>query len=634
MKTKLSLFFICCVCACFAALAQPIRVTLEEFPLRAHQNPSFTKNTNLRTEATPLTLPFWEDFSDTANLGNHFKPNTGIYFNNHLCLNQPSINVATFDGLDGNGKKYDPTYIFQMDKADSLVSLDFDISTLSAKDSLYFSFQYQIAGHGEVPDQTEGDSLVLQFYTKGGKWQSVWRSDFNAATDTSLFYPILLKVTDSLFFHSNFKFKFFNYARLSGMFDLWHVDYIVMDTITTRNNNREIIDGRLYFSDLAISKSPTSLLASYQAIPVDHISSIPFNNSGFGFSLSALTYDSLTDIKTSYSFETESNSGSQQEPTSAGLVANIYPQTNPIALIQQPFTHSLNPVSDDFVLKAKVFVNQFQPSTSNYQFQKNDTAVSIFPFRNYYAYDDGEYEYGVRFDQVNALQAVAYDAFKEDIITHIDMCIPPIGYNIQGSRFQLKIWADDNGKPGQELYSQGESAKYYADTTSAPYSNALHPFTRYAITKTISVSGRFYVGFKQLSGNSKAIRLGFDSNNNNKDKFWYDNNQGNGWSQFRNLNGSMMIRPVFANVPNSPTNNRVEEVTDKLEMYPNPNNTDVLTLNDTFENVRIYDQTGRLRLNYDSVEKLDISSLEAGLFFVRAIIDGKVHTLQLSRAQK
>jgi hypothetical protein len=612
------------------SFAQPIRVTFDEFPQRAFKNPSFSKNTNLRTEATPLTLPFWEDFSDTANLVNHFKPNTGIYFNNHLCLNQPSINVATFDGLDGNGKKYDPAYIFQMDKADSLVSLDFDISALSAKDSLYFSFQYQIAGYGEVPDQQEGDSLVLQFYTKAGKWKSVWRSDFKTATDTSLFYPVLLKVTDSVFFHSNFKFKFFNYARLSGMFDLWHVDYIVMDTIKAPNNNREIKDGRLYFSDVAISKSPTSLLAPYQAIPFDHISTIPFKST-FDFSLSSLSVNLIGAIQPFYSFEVVSNTGNIPDPVLASTITDINPGILPI---KQTFSSSLAPFSEDFKLQTRVFVNLLQPSTSNYQFQKNDTAVSIFPFRDYYAYDDGEYEYGVRFDQVNALQAVAYDALKEDIITHVDMCIPPIGYNIQGSRFQLKIWADDNGKPGRELHSQGESAKYYIDTTSAPYANGLNPFTRYTISKTVKVSGKFYVGFKQLSGNSKAIRLGFDSNNNNKDKFWYDNNQGNGWSQFRNLNGSMMIRPVFAKVPNSPTNNRVEEVTNKLEMYPNPNNTDILTLNDTFENVRIYDQTGRLRINYDSVEKIDISSLEAGYFFVKAILNGSVHTLQLIRSQK
>ena len=265
------------------AFAQPIRITFDEFPQREFKNPSFSKNTNLRTTATTLTLPFWEDFSDTANLVNHFKPNTGIYFNNHLCLNQPSLNVATFDGLNGKGKKYDSTYLFQMDKADSLVSLDFDISSISAKDSLYFSFQYQIGGYGEVPDQLEGDSLVLQFYTKAGKWKSVWRSDFKIATDTSLFYPVLLKVTDSVFFHSNFKFKFFNYARLSGMFDLWNVDYIVIDTIKAPNNNREIKDGRLFFSDLAISKSPTSLLAPYQAIPVDHITNIPIKST-FDFS--------------------------------------------------------------------------------------------------------------------------------------------------------------------------------------------------------------------------------------------------------------------------------------------------------------------------------------------------------------
>jgi hypothetical protein len=621
------------MCTGFMSFAQPIRVTFDEFPQRAFKNPSFTSSSNLRTEATILTLPFWEDFSDTANLGNHFKPNTGIYFNNHLCLNQPSVNVATFDGLDGNGKKYDPNYVFQMDKADSLVSLDFDISALSAKDSLYFSFQYQMAGYGEVPDQLEGDSLVLQFFTKAGKWKSVWHSDFKIATDTSLFYPVLFKVTDSVFFHSNFKFKFFNYARLSGMFDLWHVDYIVMDTINAPNNNRGLKNGRLYFSDNAISKSPTSLLTPYQAIPVNHITNIPFR-SNFDFSISSLSSDTFKAVKTFYSLEKISNSGNIQEPNSASAIIDINPGS--ILLIKQPISTSLTPYSQDFILKTKVFVNELQATTDNYQFQKNDTVVSIFPFKNYYAYDDGEYEYGVRFDQVNALQAVKYETYQSDTITHIDMCIPPIGYNIQGSGFLMKIWADDNGKPGKELYSHREIARYYVDTTAAPYSNGLNPFTRYAIVdKTIIIpKGVFYIGFKQLSGNSKAIRLGFDSNNDNKDKFWYDNNQGNGWSQFRNLNGSMMIRPVFANGAKDYTNKRIGDGQFKLEMYPNPNNTDLLTLNDTFDNVRIYDPTGRLRLNYDSVEKIDISSLEAGFFFVKAIINGSVHTLQLSRVQK
>ena len=618
---------------CFTSFSQPIRVTFDEFPQREFKNPSFTKSANLRTEATALTLPFWEDFSDTANLGNHFKPNTGIYFNNHLCLNQPSINVATFDGLDGKGKKYDPNYIFQKDKADSLVSLDFDISGISAKDSLYFSFQYQIAGFGEIPDQSEGDSLILQFFTKGGKWKSVWRSDFKTATDTSKFYPILFKVTDSVYFHPNFKFKFFNYARLSGMFDLWHVDYIVMDTIKAPNNNREIKDGRLYFSDIAISKSPSSIFAPYQSIPVNHLSGIPFKNS-FDLSLSSLSQNFYRDVQHSYSFEAKSSSQSVSDP----IKSNSTPILNPgILPIKQPFTSSLTPFTEEFVIQTKVFLNLLQTPESNYQFQKNDMAVSVFPFRNYYAYDDGEYEYGVRFDQVNAIQAVAYDfvGSERDTLTHIDMCIPPIGYNIQGVRFQLKIWEDNNGKPGKELYSQLDTVKYYPDIKSASYSNGLNPFTRYTIStkKTIKVSGRFYVGFKQLSGNSKAIRLGFDSNNNNKDKFWYDNNQGNGWSQFRNLNGSMMIRPVFSNGIKR-TNARIGEGENRLEMYPNPNNTDILTLNDTFENVRIYDQTGRLRLNYDSVEKIDISNLEVGYFFVKAIINGTVHTLQLIRAQK
>jgi len=605
---------------CCMVLAQPIRVTLTQFPDRAsaHSSKPVT-NANFRLQSAPLTLPFWYDFSQTSAFTTHFKDSTGVYVNNNLCINQPSVHVATFDGLDNFGKPYFISNVFESGLADSLVSRDLDLSSVAPKDSLFFSFLYQMAGYGEVPESAEGDSLILQFYTKQGLWKSVWQSSFTTATDTGVFYPVLFKVTDSTYFHNRFKFKFMNYSRLSGMFDLWHVDYIVMDTIKQGNNYRRIKDGRLYFSDQAISKSPTSIVAPYQAIPVHHLSSFPFVEA-FQFNVYNLSLNANS-FSTDYVLQLRSNNNPTQEVQGTGIGSSTEPG---IFKVNQPFSAtSIVPVAENFQLVNKVFLSKTFVDTLNYKFTQNDTVTSFFPYNDYYAYDDGTYEYGVMFEQENTLQAVAYDAYQSDTLTHIDICIPHLGYALSGSPdMLLKVWADNGGKPGEELYSRLEQARYN-DNTNA--NGGLNPFTRYSINnKTLVLNGRFYIGFQQLFGFKRAIRMGFDVNNNRKDKFWYDNNRGNGWSQFRNLDGAMMLRPVFQNnALNIVQANARDEDGFALQLFPNPNQTGVVSLNAVFDQIQISDTKGLVRLKAQQTDRLMLQDLDSGVYIVKAFLNGK-----------
>ena len=56
-----------------------------------------------------LTLPFFDDFSQTkgANPNTKLWINGGVNINNTFALNQPTVNIATFDGKNSAGLPYD-----------------------------------------------------------------------------------------------------------------------------------------------------------------------------------------------------------------------------------------------------------------------------------------------------------------------------------------------------------------------------------------------------------------------------------------------------------------------------------------------------------------------------------------------
>jgi len=78
-----------------------------------------------------LTLPFFDDFSSSSGFPDTSKwlygSVGGTYINNRFCVDPPTLNVATFDGLKADGTPYNFTDPLAEGKADSLVSWPIDL---------------------------------------------------------------------------------------------------------------------------------------------------------------------------------------------------------------------------------------------------------------------------------------------------------------------------------------------------------------------------------------------------------------------------------------------------------------------------------------------------------------------------
>lgn len=578
-----------------------------------------------------LSLPFWEDFSQPTMYATHFKTNTGVYVNNHLAIDPPSYNVASFDGIDDLGAPYFTINNYQTNTADSLVSQPIDLSGYNPGDSLRFGFLWQMMGNGDIPDKLEGDSILLLFYSNKLGWKSVWHSSLS---DTSIkatkFYPTLLTLKDSGFFHEGFRFKFVNFAKLSGMYDLWHIDYISLDSIRgTGDIVRGIDNGRLTFSDIAISRTPTSIVYPYYAIPSNHLATEAFQFApDFTFTVSNLGSGD-PGAKTGYSITRRS---ALETKNVAGEGANFQNKPFGSEIISQPFdgTPLQGPVTEnEFEFVHKVFLDSTGGSSGNYAFRNNDTLTSIFPFKDYYAYDDGSYEYCVSLNNEKAVHALKFTNLVQDTLKFIEMCIPYNGYDLSGERILIRVWSvGSKGEPGKLLYSSARKMQY---------SKGRNPFTRYAIDKTLILpKGDFFIGFLQDEGGNRAARIGFDVNNDMSERYWYDNAFGSGWSQFIKIPGTIMMRPVFQNgalnlaSPETVTLRKEWE----LDISPNPYShtlaNGLLRLNAEYDKIEIIDVVrSSVLVAVERTSEVDLTSLQSGIYIVRARLDGQTKTKRL-----
>jgi hypothetical protein len=109
--------------------------------------------------------------------------------------------------------------------------------------------------------------------------------------------------------------------------------------------------------------------------------------------------------------------------------------------------------------------------------------------------------------------------------------------------------------PGDPLYT--------LSSYTLKVQNAINKFQRINILEPVRVQNRFYIGY-----NSPSVRIGLDYNNNTADRIFV--NVGGGWYQNTDVNGSLMIRPLFGKGIDSPVGIPEEVVT--IQAYPNPNN--------------------------------------------------------------
>lgn len=523
-----------------------------------------------------LTLPFFDDFSryslptDDPSIPAEWQrwSDSSAYINTHLPSSPPTIGVATLDGLRASGYPYNFNNEFAYGPADTLTSLPIDLSTFSASDNIYLTFLYQRGGFGNAPE--EEDSLVIDFFSPfgQGEWFHTWSIPGGAA---GAFEQVFIPINQPEYLLNGFRFRFRNYATLSGAFDHWHIDYVII---------RQGIDpANFLFDEVALQYPNYTLLQNYSAMPWTHYVSNPSLFMSNNFITRQRNLGPTENIVTGYSIGYE---GSVQNFPEQDInpFGNSFQEISRIIPLNG---YSFNPsVSDtSAVFDVKVYVN---PTDLNLQ---NDTASFKQVFTNYYAYDDGSAERAWAVTSAGASVAVRYRAEIQDTLLGVFIHWLPHGVNVGGQIFLLRVWGETNGIPGNELIDN------FVFHNPRFYDDGYNVFSYYEFDQPVVVNGNFFVGWTQPA--AVGLNVGNDKNSNsNPTRLFYKLGIGQNWQQSI-IEGSVMIRPVFK-AGLSEVWNSVEEFNqEQLHIYPNPVS-DILNVTWPFASMgyyRVFDMTGR-----------------------------------------
>ena len=521
---------------------------------------------------------------------------TNVYINSNYPVNQPTIGVATFDGLKKDGMPYNFAQPNSQGVADFLTSKYIYMENMQLADSVYFSFYYQAQGRGNAPEVQ--DSLVLEFKDSLGNWLHIWaKPGYSIAADSS-FFRVMIPVSDPQWFYNGFQFRFKNYATLSGNLDHWHLDYVKL------NDFRSITD--TIFDDIAFVTPILSLLNEYTSVPWKQ-----YTTSMMGAKISNnfrnLFSTKSVDFKYDVFRYNGTKLGGQSVVTdlfSSGL--NNCNANNGMRLAPINFSYVDTTACIDYFVKESI------KATSD-AFRSNDTLRFIQRIENYFSYDDGSAEAAYGLTQSYSSLAYKFTMTVPDTLTGVKFYFNPVVNDVSLKQFKLTVWNHDavNNRPLNIVYQ--------SDIVYNPqYTNCYNGFYEYPIDSLFEMNGVFYVGWQQNSAD--MLNVGLDRNIDNTPNMFYNTN-GN-WlnTQFP---GSWMIRPVFgkcfmpAGVEDLVSNNEL------VSVYPNPAS-NVLYIKGIKANdctVNVMDMMGKtvIRQSVKENEGIDVSGISNGIYLLRII---------------
>lgn len=587
---------------------------------------------SLRTKSTdPVLLPFWDDFSSVRNgvvKDNLWEFGKSVWVNNGMGINPPSLNVATLDGLDSLGKPYSVNDVLAKGYADKLVSapIRMDLVSLSDRSRVFISFFYQFHGNGEPPDA--GDLISLSFKNDKGAWEVIWTKENDGSLVKDKFELLQIPITDTRFFHDNFQFRIQNFARLSGPYDTWHVDYFYINNGKLQSN-----PVRPLFPDRAITEKLNAPFASYWSMPVKHyLSNVAANSVKPSLIITNLRQDQVSGNGQPVSYSSSARisvNKKNQSPviTEFPLDVNfnigselVFKQQRVVTLNTVPDLTSLDPTTDSINMKLSIFfdtgdnkaktategdydVNVFNPI----EFRTNDSISARYVLSNYYAYDDGAAEYGAGLNQPGAQLAYQFDmkTDKSDTIVAVDIYFPRFG-DESNQVIQFQIMRALTGNPSDIIYQQSFPIQR----------NTLNKFWRITLVdQPVGVKEKFYIGWKQNS--SAVIAVGLDKNTESGNKIFANIN--GTWEPNINLKGSLMIRPVFGKGNGNGEVTGVEDTNPKASVYPNPSH-GVFYITSPIDKAEVVDLTGRKidieLLRVDNDTQITILNPKPGIYLL------------------
>ncbi len=551
-----------------------------------------------------LPLPFFDDFSRYSLLTTD--PNIPASYqrweddqariNNTFAMSPITIGVATLEGLDRTGYPYDFDDQYAEGPADTLTSVPINLGGYTEFDNVYLVFHYEGGGFGNAPEGE--DSLYLDFYSPfgQGEWFQRWSVGGSAMTS---FERVFIHITEPEYLLNGFRFRFRNHATISGNYDMWHLDYIIMD----QQINPETFD----YDEVAMQYPVQRVLNTFTAMPWTHFQSNPegFMADNFVFyqhnagpnaeniaSGWNITYDGVTTDFPGQTFNVSGNA--QQEIVTTGNL-NGY--------VFDPTVTDTCAVFD--------FCVYHNPTDAYLQ---NDTTCFRQDFSDYYAYDDGSAERAFAVQAAGGMLALRFQSAITDTIIGIRVHWTPYGNDPSFSPFLLRLWNDAGGLPGNEIIENFtfHNPQYYQDGYDI--------FSFYAFDTPAEVSGTFYVGWVQ--SDAVLYNVGNDKNiDNNTGKLFIKLPNSN-WQQ-SGITGSVMIRPVFKS-NKTPIVSVKENTIENTSIYPNPAQDRLilqgLAIGEKFQ-IQIFDMSGKLVMTEQTFgngqNELQLNDLERGYYILQ-----------------
>ena len=578
-----------------------------------------------------LAIPFVDDFSYTGPYPDEaLWLDRDVYINFSLAEKPLGLGVATFDGLDPNGTPYDRT----PGLSDLLTSGFIDASTAR---NVYVSFFVQPRGFGIRPRVI--DSLALDVRTPQHGWRRVWSqpglpNDFTRFQSAPPFEFVKIAIPDSLL-HEAFQIRFRNRSEQLGLQQLWHIDYVQVT---------EDIEPEVSFEDIAFRAVPSGILRHYTAMPYRHFLGFEDNHVRDSFDISLYNHFPGVNNANPSELSILRNDGR----TLADNLALLLPgEISPDGRNQRNLgagPHDFrNGLRRSTVLDAVrgiaaadtdlgiMMQYSFQQDRESNQgiaaFLRNNTTTFTNRFENFFAYDDGTAESGLKAENNTGVVTVAveYTCNVPDQLQGVQFFFPRVEGDADRLRFDLMIWLDSlSGEPD---YLQEAVQPLYADQ----FFDTLQGYTTYPLLDELGErttldlpEGKFYIGWRQVRSTvNQDLSVGFDKNRPDAADFIYMQINNGAWRNvgetIQTIQGALMIRPILDDQAVIPTSADTE-LAPMLTVFPNPSNS-VLFLDGPSSLIdngqyQIFSVSGHLLREGPSTRAIDLSGIGSGSYLL------------------
>lgn len=584
-----------------------------------------------------IDIPFMDDFSYSG-----VYPDSSLWLdrdpfvNNDLGFQPPSIGFATFDGLDEKGSPR----LGGIGESDFLTSNYLDLS--GGSDNLFLSFYLQPKGLGDRPEVA--DNFRVEFKKADGTWQQITvipgLSDTIPTNVIPPFEFYSYPVSEQ-YLYDGFQFRFVANNGRQGALDLWHLDYVRLESNANSPN----------VNDMAFADKPNPVLENYTAMPWNHFLAniddelATSNNAAF---FNHFPQTNNLDDGSVMIIEQNTNT----ELASFGFDALNIPKKEyfPIeydVIGLNSLANKLEELPEQEEYKIATINTLELGQINRAAVQRNDRAERITTFSNYFAHDDGTAESNIvaqNFSNTAVQVATEFTANVGDSLQAVQFHFPRATTVVDDQFFNINIWFDQDAIGGTPDYTAVLQRPFYVDQKI----DSLQGFTTYPLMTAFNdvgepinqglfiPAGKFWIGWEQFSpcSGTRCIPVGYDRNTPEASQFNYFNSSGDtqesDWLPFDSLGaippGALMIRAVMGNETPDATATDVDNIDvldQQITVYPNPTN-GILNIVLDQQNyadfkVQVYNATGQLLQSQYLQEQLDLSSYPSGMYFIKVI---------------